>query len=175
MRTELARSGIFAVLSLTLLGLFSAIASAQAESVKTPRGTTSKRVNLYGDILGSIELPGGFRGFMTADFMDAWAGHIESPDSGFKLNWRAGTIVYLLEDRKKDIEWQRDEKIGETIIRRASLQGKDGKTLVTKIGWIEFSSLIRNSEDEKFFTLLLDSYQTNGCKTCRSLPRNIRN
>ena len=175
MRTELARSGIVAVLSLVFLGLFPAIALAQAESVKTPQGTTSKRVNLYGDILGSIELPDGFRGFMTADYMDAWAGHIESPDSGFKLNWRAGTIVYLLEDRKQDIEWQKDEKIGETIIRRASLREKDGKTLVTKIGWVEFSSLIRNAKDEKSFTLLVDSYQKNGCKTCRSLPRKIKN
>jgi hypothetical protein len=157
---------------IAILLLTSSSSLAQINSAEATRRTANKRVNIHGRILGSIELPSGFRGYMTNDYMDAWAGYIESPDTGFKMNWRAGTIVYVLEDRKKDIVWQRNEGTGNDLITRASLKGKVGQqTLVTKIGWLEFSALIRNPADERTFASLIDSYQRTKCETCLSLPR----
>lgn len=166
-------SKLFIAISL-LISFFSASLLAQTIPDPTPSPRT-KRVNLYGDLLGSIELPEDFSGYLTADYMDAWAGSLISKISGFEIHWRAGTIVYVLDDRKNDIESYQKERVGDILIERASLRGKEGKTLVTKIGWLEFSALIRDPGDEKIFAVLTDSYRKEKCKTCVSLPRRSKN
>lgn len=173
MMASVRRKIVFPVVLASLLVAFPLDSFSQESSADSGVSVRGHRVNLYASILGSMELPDGFCGFVTADYMDAWAGYIENKASGFNLNWRAGLIVYVLESRKKDIEWQREEKQGDITIIRAALKEKDGKTLVTKIGWLEFSSLIRNSEDEKLFAQLVDSYKEEKCKTCRSFRRSI--
>lgn len=170
-----ARYSFILILLLSLFTAFSSGAFAQAQPIGQTVGSTKKRFNLYGKILGSIELPVDYRGYMTADYMDAWAGFIESKSTGFKVDWRAGTIVYVLEKRKNDIEWRKDEKVGEIVITRASLKEKRGKTLVTKIGWMEFSSFIRNEEDERSFASLIGSYQKGSCTPCLPFRRKINN
>lgn len=160
------RNRFVLILLLCLVATFSIHVSAQGEGSGSPDRSVKKRFNLYGNILGSIELPDGYQGHMTADFMDAWAGQIESEATGFKMDWRAGTIVYVLEKRKNDIEWRKDEKVGDIVVTRASLKEKQGETLVTKIGWMEFSALIRNEEDERVFTFLIDSYRKESCRSC---------
>ena len=163
------------MLSFTALWIFATATPAQGTSQPTLASIPQQRVNLYGRLLGSVVLPVGFRGYMTADYDDAWAGYLESTMSGFKMNWRAGLIEYVLEKGKLDIEWQKEEKVGDVLIKRVSLKGKDGKTLVSKIGWMEFSSFIRNSDDETTFDRLVDSYQQGQCGNCPSLPRRIDN
>ncbi|MEO5858240.1 MAG: hypothetical protein ABIR33_04745 [Pyrinomonadaceae bacterium] len=149
-------------------------ATAFGQTASPPAVNGPKRVNLYSHLLGSVELPDGFSGYMTNDWMDAWAGHIESP-TGFKLIWRAGLVTKALEDSKDKIEWIREEKVGDLVIKRASVKEAKGKTLVTSFGWLEFSAPIRNEDDEKTFTLLTESYKKEKCVGCRSLPRRIKN
>ncbi len=150
-------------------------ASVSSESALTKKQNSgSKRANLYYH-LGSIELPNDFSGEVTANWNDAWAGILRSKGDEIKIGWRAGTIEYLREKRKNDIELLRTEIAGTNVYEVAELKEATGKTLVAKIGWLEFSCKVKSDEQEKVFWSILATYEKERCKTCISLPIKVVN
>src|SRR5262249_35999892 len=130
------------------------------------------RVNLYPH-LGSVEVPNKFTGFVTSNWIDAWAGYLESPDQTLRVEWRAGMIGSVLERRKRDIVWTREEEINTLPAKMILLRNKSGDTLVARVGWLEFAALVKKKEDEQIFTAIVRSYQKERCTTCRSLSQKI--
>jgi hypothetical protein len=55
---------------LAALYTFTPTLLAQASLPFEPLQNKGSRMNLYGQLLGSVELPETFRGYMTADYME---------------------------------------------------------------------------------------------------------
>lgn len=166
---------------IALFAVFTVCLSAQSERVsdKEPVRVAEsqikkKRVNLYNH-LGSVEIPATFTGNVTANWNDAWAGFLRSEDGSFKIGWRAGTIVYVRESRKDEIESIGTELHGGNVYDVAVLTDKAGKTITAKIGWLEFSSVIDTDEKEELFWSVLATFQKERCTECRLLPIRVDN
>lgn len=162
------------IVTTTLTFLFFFVASSATLGQATSRTATpsKKRVNLYYH-LGSIEFPADFKGFVTANWIDAWAGYVENKDGSFRIGWAAGTIQFTSETRKKDIVWREEERTPDFLIKWMKLQNKSGDTLIARIDWLEFDASIRNKADEELFKSIVRSFQQKRCVTCLSLPRKL--
>ena len=166
---------IFSIL-VVIFGVSAAVAqndvTANDGSVSTKSQNLGKRrINIFYH-LGSLELPNDFSGEVTADWNDAWAGTVRSKDGTLKIGWRAGTIQYLRETRKNDIESLRTETTGSNVYEVAELKEEVGKTIIAKIDWLEFSCKVDSEAQEDLFWSILATYEKERCTTCRSLPIN---
>jgi hypothetical protein len=166
------RRDIFIAIALSLVSCSALASHGQVASNATSKRNT--RINIYYH-LGSVELPDGFSGYVGANWTDAWGGFIESPKAALRIQWRAGLIEYVLEKRRNEVVWEKEEKLSGFPIKWASLRNKTGNTLVAKIGWLEFSALVSTKEDEETFLSIIRSYKKERCGTCGSLPIRIEN
>ncbi len=162
-----------------LFAVFTVCLSAQNEPVldkepgRDPEALIAKkRINLYHH-LGSVEIPATFAGEVKANWTDAWAGYLRSEDGSFEIGWRAGTIVYVRESRKDEIDSISTELHGGNVYDVAVLADKARKTISAKLGRLEFSSMIDTEEEEELFWSILATYQKERCTVCRSLPKNV--
>lgn len=152
---------------------FVVVDSVLGQQADSPAAANKNRVNLTFH-LGSVELPDGFSGYMGANWIDAWAGMINSSDGKIKIGWQAGLIEYVGVTRAKEIVWRRDDTSQEFPIHWMRLRNKHGDTLVAKIGWLEFSSDLSSKEDEDTFISIVRSFNKGRCSTCRTLPQKIK-
>ncbi|HMJ08291.1 MAG TPA: hypothetical protein VK468_04760 [Pyrinomonadaceae bacterium] len=164
---------------LRFTGAISVICTAYAavafgQTVSTTSSPSRQRINLYHH-LGSVELPEGFKGYVTANWIDAWAGYIESKDASFKVGWAAGMIQHVSEKRKKDVVWQREITSKDLSFKLSLLRNNKGDTMVARIGWLEFDSSIRSKKDEELFMSVIRSFQKQRCTTCRSFLFKTQN
>ena len=141
-----------------MLLTFSTLMTVAGQTVSPTPLISRQRVNLN-FILGSVEIPTGFKGYMTANWNDAWAGYIEDKDSTWKIGWAAGLIQYISETRKKELVWQKEETTESNTTKLSLFRNKDGDTLVAKIGWLEFDVAIKNKDDEDLFMSVVRSFK----------------
>jgi len=157
--------------------MFFAAAAHCVVAQSPPSGASNpekkRRLNIYHH-LGSVEVPDGFTGYVGANWNDAWAGSIDAPSGGISIDWRAGLIEYVVEKRKKDVISQEVDRTAGFPIDFSRLRDTRGNTLVAKIGWLEFSSLVRTEKEEATFLAIVRSFQKEKCLTCRSLPFKIQ-
>ena len=92
----------FLILGFAYVLLVTSGAAGQESNSLTTETKTKTRNNIYHH-LGSVELPDGFRGFVRAKWVDAWAGTIESSDSALTIDWRAGLVEKVQNSRHNDI------------------------------------------------------------------------
>ena len=132
-----------------------------------------KRVNLYYH-LGSVEVPNGSSGFLTADWNDAWCGYFQMPSDGLRINWCAGLVEKLFEKRKKHFVWIKDESTADLSKKSGLIKEKGKSTIVAAIGDIEFSAAIDSETDQELFFEVIRSYSRERCSSCTSLPREVQ-
>jgi hypothetical protein len=158
-----------------LLFWLSAFAIAQDTPLKNPLETTENktvRVNLYYH-LGSIEVPVGYSGYVKADWNDAWAGYVQLPENGLKIEWRAGLIVRVSDKDKNKFVWTAGLELPNLATKIGIKKGKEN-TIVATIGDLEFSANVKDENEEHLFLEIINTYQKERCTTCRSLQISVR-
>jgi hypothetical protein len=165
----MAKTGV-QLIALAILILAAFGSDAESQVARLPSGK-SIRVNLYHH-LGSVEIPAGFSGKVDANWIDAWAGTLETQSPRMEIGWRAGTIQYFSEDSelKKRIVWNRLEGTTELPIKLTLFRETGGDLLVARIDQMEFNVKLTGKDDEEIFTSLVRSYRTERCTGCRYLP-----
>lgn len=161
------------ILCWAVLVLTSGVAGQESNS-QTNETKTKTRNNIYHH-LGSVELLDGFRGFVRAKWVDAWAGTIESSDGALTIDWRAGLVEKVQNSRHSDIISSYTEATPIRTIVWSRLRDREKETLVATIGWLEFSVSLSGSKDEEIFRDIVQSFSKERCITCSSfrfmLPR----
>lgn len=149
--------------------------TAVAGQSTQPLAQKETRVNLNYH-LGSVVVSSGFKGEVTANWTDAWAGYFQSGTPSIRIGWRAGTIQRVRDNRKAAvIVWEKTEKTSENSIQLTLLRDKDGDILVAKIGDLDFDVLVQNETHEDIFMSLVRSYQKERCRLCPSLKAKVVN
>ncbi len=145
----------------------------------------TRRFNIYPH-LGSVQMPEGYQGFVTKNFVDAWMGRIESNDGKFAIYWGAGLIERVFEKEEGNLLWKKStERDGLRFIFGHSRTGSenrllaqihnlpfsDGKENFPESFRIQFSAAVMNDEQINAFNSIVDSYQKAPCEICRSFLR----
>jgi hypothetical protein len=125
------------------------------------------RININ-NLLGSIELPEGYKAFYREGFIDAWWGSIESADGKFKINWAAGTVETLFEKYEQDFEWIKTETVDQNKIEFGLMQDKKNDRMVARTGWLEFNAMTSNEKEQDLFMTIIRSYQKERCNNCQT-------
>lgn len=163
---------VIAITSLWIALSTVTLACGQVDSSTT--SLSKKRFNIAYH-LGTVELAKGFKGYITANWIDAWAGYIEDERQELRIGWAAGLIQYVSETRKKEMVWQKEETTRDASIKLSLFRNKSGDTLVARIGWLEFAALVNNKQDEETFMSVVRSFQKERCSTCLTFTSKIKN
>ena len=118
--------------------------------------------------MGSVELPEGYKGYVTTNWNDAWLGYIESPDGNFNIFWSGGLVESLFEKYKKNLVETETETASNYSINFGLFRDKKEETLVARIGDLQFSAKVKDENDKATFKEIVRSYQKERCETCRS-------
>lgn len=157
----------FLILGFAYVLLVASGAAGQESNSQTNETKTKTRNNIYHH-LGSVELPDGFRGFVRAKWVDAWAGTIESSDSALTIDWRAGLVEKVENSRHYDKISSYTETTPFRTVVWSRLRDQDKETLVATIGWLEFSVSLSGSKDEEIFRDIVQSFSKERCIACSS-------
>lgn len=146
---------------------FSVRGQTLSSANETYKQTPKKRFTIYYH-LGSVELPEGYKGYITTNWNDAWLGYIESPKSNFKIGWAGGLVESLFEKYKKNLVDSETETTLTYSIKFGLFRDKKEETLIASIGDIQFSAIVKDENDKTIFKEIIRSYQKERCETCRS-------
>jgi hypothetical protein len=124
--------------------------------------------------LGSVELPEGYKGYITTSWGDAWLGYIESPESNFKIGWAGGLVESLFEKYKKNLVGTETETTSNYSIKFGLVRDKKEETLIARIGDIQFSAIVKDENDKVIFKEIICSYQKEKCEGCRSFRHKTK-
>lgn len=154
-------------LAFTSFANFAVCGQTLPANVETPKQTLKKRFTIYYH-LGSVELPEGYKGYLTTSWVDAWLGYIESPEGNLKIGWAGGLVESLFEKYKKDLVETETEITSNYSIKFGLFRDKKEEMLIAVIGDLQFSAMVKDQRDKAIFKEIIRSYQKEKCESCRS-------
>lgn len=156
-----------------IIWLVVSVVCFNAQTVETNISSNPTQPSLPPNIIqltpyGYISLPVSYWAYMEADFMDAWAGSIETLDATFKITYTDGIIVSIFDNEKSNFKWLNEIKTDDYTITYGLLDNGKIKQIIAKLKTVNFSAQIQNDADIDTFLEIISNYKTGRCDGCLS-------